>query len=172
MRIYTFMSYIIGKYLKVVLRRENHLRSPRLLCVRSLGSPWYDYVYFNSASSGIQWVASLLQWLTKLSVLNVSHYAIMNNITSVKLKWRCFKNRSMIEPIENVRVQSDKALKIQKIKAMCGRASLWKMWGPAKGGWIKNMNPNDYVHCCVTDCLSNSLLHLVWTKKSVVRGGG
>ena len=31
-----------------------HLRSPRLLCVRSLGSPWYDYVYFNSASSGIQ----------------------------------------------------------------------------------------------------------------------
>ena len=31
-----------------------HLRSPRLLCVRSLGSPWYDYVYFNSALSGIQ----------------------------------------------------------------------------------------------------------------------
>ena len=31
-----------------------HLRSPRLLCVRSLGSPWYDYVYFNIASSGIQ----------------------------------------------------------------------------------------------------------------------
>ena len=45
-----------------------HLHSPRLLCVRSLGSPCYDYVYFNSASSGIQWVVSLLQWLTKLSV--------------------------------------------------------------------------------------------------------
>ena len=45
------------------------------LCVQSLGSPWYDYVYFNSASSSIQWVVSLLKWLTKLSVLNVSHYA-------------------------------------------------------------------------------------------------
>ena len=37
-----------------------HLHSPRLLCVRSLGSPWYDYVYFNSASSGIQCVVLLL----------------------------------------------------------------------------------------------------------------
>ena len=36
------------------LTEVSHLRSPRLLCVRSLGSPWYDYVYFNSASSGIQ----------------------------------------------------------------------------------------------------------------------
>ena len=44
-----------------VLHVFNHLRSPRLLCVRSLGSPWYDYVYFNSASSSIQWVVSLLQ---------------------------------------------------------------------------------------------------------------
>ena len=25
------------------------------------------------------------------------------------------------------------------------------------------------VHCCVIDCHGNSLLHLVWTKKSVVR---
>ena len=30
------------------------------------------YVYFNSSSSSIQWVVSLLFWLTKLSVLNVS----------------------------------------------------------------------------------------------------
>ena len=45
-----------------------HLRSPRLLYVRSLGSPWYDYVCFNSVSSGIKWVISLLQWLTKLSI--------------------------------------------------------------------------------------------------------
>ena len=75
-----------------------HLRSPRLLCVRSLGSPWYDYVYFNSASSGIQWVVSLLQWLTKLSVLNVPHYATMNNKTSVKHNWRCFKSWSAIGP--------------------------------------------------------------------------
>ena len=52
----------------VVFFHLRHLRSPRLLCARSLGSPWYDYVYFNSASSGIQWVVSLLQWLTKLSV--------------------------------------------------------------------------------------------------------
>ena len=84
-----------------------HLRSPRLLCVRSLGSPWYNYVYFNSASSGIQWVVSLLQWLTKLGVLNVSHYATMNNKTSVKHNWRCFKSWSVIGRIESVRVQSD-----------------------------------------------------------------
>ena len=71
------------------------------------GSPWYDNVYFNSASSSTQWVDSLLKWLTKLSVLNVSHYATMNNKTSVKLNWSCFKNRSMIGRIENVRVQSD-----------------------------------------------------------------
>ena len=68
---------------------------------------WYDYVYFNSASSSIQWVVSLLQWLTKLSVLNVSHNATMNNKTSVKLNWRRFKNRSMIGRIESVHVQSD-----------------------------------------------------------------
>ena len=30
------------------------------------------------------------------------------------------------------------------------------------------MNPNDYVHSCVTGCHDNSLFHLVWTKKSVV----
>ena len=85
----------------------NHLRSPRLSCVRSLGSPWYDYVYFNSASSSIQWVVSLLQWLTKLSVLNMFHYATMNNKTSVKHNWRCFKSWSVIGRIESVRVQSD-----------------------------------------------------------------
>ena len=85
---------------------EVHLRSPRLLCVRSLGSPWYDYVYFNSASSGIQWVVSLLRWLTKLSVLNVPHYATMNNKTSVKHNWRCFESWSVIGRIESVRVQS------------------------------------------------------------------
>ena len=39
---------------KVPIPRTYHLRSPRLLCVRSLGSPWYYYVYFNSAPSGIQ----------------------------------------------------------------------------------------------------------------------
>ena len=33
----------------------------------------------------------------------------------------------------------------------------------------KNINPNDNVHCCITGCLGNSLLHLVWTKKSVVK---
>ena len=90
-----------------MLQARDHLRSPRLLCVRSLGSPWYDFVYFNSASSSIQCVVSLLQRLTKLSVLNVSHYATMNNKISVKLNWRCFKNRSMIGRIESVRVQSD-----------------------------------------------------------------
>ena len=116
-----------------VLSCALHLRSPRFLCVRSLGSPRYDNVYFNSTSSSIQWLVSLLQWLTKLSGLNVSHYATMNNKTSVKLKWRCFKNWYMIGRIESVRVQSDKVLKIQKINAMCGRASLWKLWGPAKG---------------------------------------
>ena len=84
-----------------------HLHSPLLLCVQSLGSPWYDYVYFTSALSSIQWDVSLLQWLTKLSVLNVSHYATINNKTSVKLNRRCFKNGSMIGRIESVRVQSD-----------------------------------------------------------------
>ena len=86
---------------------SSHLRSPRLLCVRSLGSQWYDYVYFNSVSSSIQWVVSLLQWLTKLSVLNVSHYATMNNKTSVKPKWSCFKSGTVIGSIKSVRVQSD-----------------------------------------------------------------
>ena len=42
------------RMLKLSVYTLYHLRSPRLLCVRSLGSPWYDYVYFNSASSGIQ----------------------------------------------------------------------------------------------------------------------
>ena len=46
-------------------------------------------------------------WLTKLSVLDVSHYTKMNNKTSVKLNWRCFKNRSTIGRIESVRIQSD-----------------------------------------------------------------
>ena len=39
----------------------------------------------------------------------------------------------------------------------------------------KNMNPNYYVHCSVIGCHGNSLLHLVRSKKSVVRdfkGGG
>ena len=66
---------------------DMHLRSPRLLCVRSLGSPWYDYVYFNSASSSIQWVVSLLKWLTELSVLNVSHDATTNNNVSKTDLW-------------------------------------------------------------------------------------
>ena len=104
-----FQQILLSKLHSIVL----------LLCVRSLGSPWYDYVYFNSASSSKQWVISLLKWLTKLSVLNVSHYATMNNKTSVKLNWGCFKNRSIIGRIEGVRIQSDKALKIQKINAMC-----------------------------------------------------
>ena len=68
---------------------------------------WYNYVYFNSASSGIQWVVSLLQWLTKLGVLNVSHYATMKYKTSVKHNWRCFKSWSVKGRIESVRVQSD-----------------------------------------------------------------
>ena len=33
-----------------------HLRSPRLLCVRTIGSQWYDYIYFIIVSSSIQWV--------------------------------------------------------------------------------------------------------------------
>ena len=33
----------------------------------------------------------------------------------------------------------------------------------------KNINPNFNVHCCVTGCHGNSLLHLVWTKTSVMR---
>ena len=45
-------------------------------------------MYFIIALSGIQWVNSLLKWLTKLSVLNVFHYApIMNNKTCFKLNW-------------------------------------------------------------------------------------
>ena len=67
--------------------------------------------------------------------INVSHYATMNNKTSVKHNWRCFKSWSVIGRIESVRVQSDYVLKIQKINAMCGRASLRKLRGPAKGGW-------------------------------------
>ena len=70
--------------------------------------------------------------------INVSHYATMNNKTSIKHDWRCFKSWSVIGRIESVRVQSDYVLKIQKINAMCGRASLRKLRGPAKGGcnWI------------------------------------
>ena len=49
--------------------------------------PWLTLiwlrVHFNSASSSKQWGVSLLQWLTMLSVLYVSHlYAIMNNKTT------------------------------------------------------------------------------------------
>ena len=66
--------------------------------------------------------------------INVSHYATMNNKTSVKHNWRCFKSWSVIGLVESVRVQSDYVLKIQKINAMCGRASLRKLRGPAKGG--------------------------------------
>ena len=40
----------------------------------------------------------------------------------------------------------------------------------------RNMNQNDYVHCCVNGCHGNSLLLLVWTKVSceglLVGGGG
>ena len=71
------------------------------LCIRSLGLPCYDYEYFIITSSGIQWVVSLLQWLTKLGVLNVFHYATMNNKTCVKLKWRCFKSWSLIGCIKS-----------------------------------------------------------------------
>ena len=79
---------------------QKHIRSPRLLCVRSLGALWYDYVYFNIPSSSTQWlwVISLLQYLTKLSILNMFHYATMSNKTCIKLNWRCFKNQSMIGP--------------------------------------------------------------------------
>ena len=40
----------------------------------------------------------------------------------------------------------------------------------------KNMNRNDYVHCCVICCHGNSLLCLVLTKKvsfeGLLKGGG
>ena len=40
----------------------------------------------------------------------------------------------------------------------------------------ENVNPNDYVHCCVIGCHGNSLLHFGLTQKSVVKdfffGGG
>ena len=47
----------------------------------------------------------------------------------------------------------------------------------SKGGYKKgkNLNPNDYIHCYVIGYLGYSLLHSVWTKKSVVSdfwGGG
>ena len=67
--------------------------------------------------------------------IDVSHYATMNNKTSVKHNWRCFKSLSVIGRIESVRAQSDEVLKIQKINTMCGRASLRKLRSPAKGGW-------------------------------------
>ena len=40
----------------------------------------------------------------------------------------------------------------------------------SKGGYKKgkNLNPNDYIHCYVIGYLGYSLLHSVWTKKSVV----
>ena len=68
--------------------------------------------------------------------INVSHYATMNNKTSVKHNWRCFKSWSVIGRIESVRIQSDYILKIQKINAMCGRASLRKL----RGGWGQTGN--------------------------------
>ena len=77
---------------------------------------------------------SLLQRLTKVSVLNVFHYATMDNKTWVNLNERCFKSRSSIGRIESLRVQSDKALKVQQINAMRGRASSGKLRGPARGG--------------------------------------
>ena len=123
-----------------------HLRSPRLLCVRSLSSPWYDYVYFNSASSSLQWVVSLLLWLTKLSVLNVSHYATMNNKTSVNHNWRCFKSWYVIGRIESVRVQSDKVLKIQKINAMCGNFRNEAL--PREDGFCVRFLTIALFHCC------------------------
>ena len=39
--------------------------------------------------------------------------------------------------IESVRIQSDNALKIQKLNTMSGRASLRKLQGPAKGGCMQ-----------------------------------
>ena len=33
----------------------------------------------------------------------------------------------------------------------------------------KDMNPNYYIHSFIIGCHGNSLLHLVWTKKSVVK---
>ena len=34
----------------------------------------------------------------------------------------------------------------------------------------KNLNPNDYVHCCVTGCHGNSLLHFGLNKKVSCEG--
>ena len=39
----------------------------------------------------------IVAWLTKLSVLNVFHYATMNNKDCVKLNWECFNSWSVIE---------------------------------------------------------------------------
>ena len=40
----------------------------------------------------------------------------------------------------------------------------------------KNMNPNDYVHCCVIGCIGNSLLHFGLNTKvscdGLLEGGG
>ena len=116
---WTFLVFTASSYSSKKKNKpyKQHLHSPRLLCVWSLGSPWWLCV-FKSTSSSIQWVVSLLKWLTKLSILNVSSYATINNKTSVKLDWRCFKNRSMIGRIESVRVLSNQIRLLKYRKSM------------------------------------------------------
>ena len=114
--VFTASSYSSKKQQQQAIKTASSLTKASV-CMK----PWLTVIWlcvFKSTSSSIQWVVSLLKWLTKLSVLNVSSYATINNKTSVKLDWRCFKNRSMIGRIESVCVLSNQIRLLKYRKSM------------------------------------------------------